>query len=238
MIQRIVKYIMISLLMVFPLISYAQNDNSFLREDFDNLDNWKPLEFPKIKRHSSYKLESDGDERYLKAESDSSASGLIYKKEFNVYEFPNIKWRWKIENVYKKGDAKTKEGDDYPIRIYIIFKYNPKKAGFLERMKYNAAKLIYGEYPPHSGLNYIWANKEYTERIITSSYTGQAKMILLQKGGANAGKWKTESVNIIEDYRSAFGEDPPAISSIAIMNDSDNTGEKAVSYVDYIEVYK
>ncbi|MCK5347452.1 MAG: DUF3047 domain-containing protein, partial [Candidatus Heimdallarchaeota archaeon] len=72
---------------------------------------------------------------------------------------------------YRNGNAKTKEGDDYPIRIYVIFKYDPKRAGFFEKLKYNSAKLVYGEYPPHSALNYIWANKEHKERIITSAYT-------------------------------------------------------------------
>jgi hypothetical protein len=31
---------------------------------------------------------------------------------------------------------------------------------------------------------------------------------------------------------------PPATASIAIMSDSDNTGEQAVSYIDYIKVYR
>ncbi|MEK7842337.1 MAG: DUF3047 domain-containing protein, partial [Deltaproteobacteria bacterium] len=61
---------------------------------------------------------------------------------------------------------------------------------------------------------------------------------LLQQGSVNVGKWETEEVNIIDDYKSAFGEAPPPVATIAIMNDSDNTGEKAISYVDYIEVYK
>jgi hypothetical protein len=36
----------------------------------------------------------------------------------------------------------------------------------------------------------------------------------------------------------AFGEDPPSVANLAIMNDSDNTGESAVSYIDYIEIYR
>ena len=173
----------------------------------------------------------------MKAESKNSASALIFKEEFSVDEFPYVKWRWKVQNLYKNGNAKSKKGDDYPIRIYIIFKYDPKKAGFFDKVKYKTAKTFYGEYPPHSGLNYIWANKEHKERIITSKYTGKSKMILLQKGELNVGKWQTEEVNILKDYQEAFGKKPPDTASIAVMIDSDNTGEKATSYVDYIEVY-
>jgi hypothetical protein len=63
-------------------------------------------------------------------------------------------------------------------------------------------------------------------------------MVLVQKGDANCGKWLTHDMNILEDYGKAFGGEPPPVASIAIMNDSDNTGEKSVSYLDYIEIYR
>ena len=105
-----------------------------------------------------------------------------------------------------------------------------------ERAQYGAAKLLYGEYPPHSSLSYIWANKKYPERILQSPYTAKAQMILLQKGGERAGLWIEEKVNALEDYRKAFGTDPPGEASLAIMSDADNTGEKATAYVAYISV--
>ena len=217
---------------------HSEEGKSLFQEDFNDLNSWKPLYFPKIENHTSYTIESNGSESYLKAESNASASAVLSKKEFNIYQYSRMRWRWKVENVYRKGDAKTKSGDDYSLRIYIVFKYDPEKAGFLERFRYNAAKLIYGEYPPHSSLIYIWANREHGETIITNAYTEKSKMVLLQKGDANVGKWLIHDVNVLEDYEDAFGEKPPPIASIAIMNDSDNTGEKSISYLDYIEVYR
>ena len=52
------------------------------------------------------------------------------------------------------------------------------------------------------------------------------------------GTWQDEQVDIVKDYREAFRSDPPAKARIAVMNDSDNTGESAVSWVEYIEVFK
>ena len=66
----------------------------------------------------------------------------------------------------------------------------------------------------------------------------KSKMIPLQMGSENLGRWQAQDVNIIEDYKMAFGADPPPIASIGIMNDSDNTGGNAVSYVDYVEIYR
>jgi len=214
----------------------ADGRDAFFREEFNSLDNWKPYFFPKIQKHSTYTIERNGQRHILKAESSNSASAIVYKDSFNVYEHPRVKWRWKVDNVYKKGDARTKEGDDYPIRVYIMFGYDPEKAGAFERMKYSLARSIYGEYPPHSSLSYVWANKEDRGNFLSSPYTDRAKMVILQQGATNIGTWQNEEVNIIADYLQAFGVKPPARASIAIMNDSDNTGESSVSYMEYIEV--
>jgi hypothetical protein len=50
--------------------------------------------------------------------------------------------------------------------------------------------------------------------------------------------WRDEEINIVEDYEKAFGTRPPLRARIAVMNDSDNTGERAVSYLEFIEVYR
>jgi len=207
-----------------------------LREDFNTLVDWKPLTFPKIPRHSVYAIHKDGANGILVASADRSASGIVHVRTFSVYKTPVIRWRWKVSNVYLNGDEKRKSGDDYAIRVYVVFQYDPDKAGVLEKAQYSAARLIYGEYPPQSSLNYIWANREYPQRILPNPYTARAQMVLLQKGPARAGQWVEEKVNALEDYRRAFGKDPPDKAALAIMSDADDTGEKATGYVDYIEV--
>jgi len=43
-------------------------------------------------------------------------------------------------------------------------------------------------------------------------------------------RWVTEERNLYEDYKNAFGEEPPMVSGVAIMTDTDNTGESATAY--------
>jgi hypothetical protein len=218
--MKVHKIIMLLILIAcsIHLQSFAQEREVFIREDFSSMDDWKPLHFPKIKEHTKYSIENSEDKSFLKAESSASASGIIFKKT--------------------KGNANKKSGDDYPIRIYIIYEYDPDTSSFGKKIKYGLARKIYGEYPPDSSLNYIWANRRHQKNIITNTYAKEAQMIVLQAGKENAGTWQEQEVNMLEDYRKAFRKNPPATASIAIMNDSDNTGERAVSYVDYIEVFK
>jgi len=42
--------------------------------------------------------------------------------------------------------------------------------------------------------------------------------------------WVSHERNLYEDFKKAFGYDPPLISGIAIMTDTDNTGESAIAY--------
>jgi hypothetical protein len=238
MIPRIFKFIAL-LLLVQGSIAQAQDEPDLLvREDFDNLDAWEELIFPKIEKHTEYAIEKQGTNSVLATSANASASGLQYRKSFKVADYPQLKWRWKVDNVYKKGNAKKKKGDDYPIRVYVTFKYDPKKASFGLRTKYGLAKRFFGEYPPHSSLNYIWANKDHKKEYIVSPYTDRSIMVALRAGDKDVGKWVTETVNIVEDYKKAFGEAPPKEASLAIMSDSDNTGEKAKAYIDFIQIGK
>ncbi|MFP4314622.1 MAG: DUF3047 domain-containing protein [Desulfovibrionales bacterium] len=206
------------------------------REEFEDLDAWEPFTFPKIERHTRYTALELGSLAVLEARSQGSASAIVHEQEYDIQNYPRLRWRWRVESVYTRGDAATKAGDDYPLRIYVLFPFDPGEAGFFTNLKYSAAKALYGRFPPHSTLNYIWANRTHETRILTNPYTEMAKMIPLQAGSANVGEWMVESVNVLEDYREAFGEDPPKRARLAIMNDSDNTGESSLSYIDWIEI--
>ena len=193
-------------------------------------DGWEPLTFKKIKSHTRYTLVDDGGIRAIKAVSESSSSGLIRKISIDPREYPIITWQWKITKILEKGDVTKKEGDDYPARIYVTFEYVPTKLGFLEKTKSEAARLLYGEYPPHGTINYIWDSKAAEGTIVPNPYTDRAMMIVVRSGEKMLNTWVQEEQNLYEDYKKAFGEEPSRISGVAIMTDTDNTLESAVTF--------
>ncbi len=205
-------------------------------EDFDSLDRWEPLTFRKIDAHTEYDLVTEDGKKVLRARADASASGIIFTERFKVAESPFVEWSWKISNTVEGGNAAEKDGDDYAIRIYIIFPYDPSRVSFLDKVKYETVRRLYGEYPPLSSLNYIWANRPHEEEYLPNPFTDQAMMIPVDTGSGYAGQWRTHIVDIREDYRKAFGEEVPDEASLAIMSDTDNTGTSATAYLDYIRV--
>ncbi len=191
---------------------------------------WKPLTFKKIEKHTTYTLVKDEGTTVVRAVANASASGLIREIRIDPREYPIVHWRWKVDNLIQKGDVHRKEGDDYPARIYIAFEYDASKLGFFERVKFETAKLFYGEYPPLGAINYIWESRAPKGTIVPNPFTDRVMMIVVESGPEKLNQWVTEERNVYEDYKQAFGEEPPMISGVAIMTDTDNTGESATAY--------
>lgn len=219
------------------LVSYAQSNHILKVGAFSEYsaedkipEQWQPMTFKNIEKHTTYELVEKNKQTVIKAVSEASASGLIREISIDPEKYPWIAWSWKVENIFEKGDVTRKEGDDYPARIYILFAYDPDRLSFFERLKYRATRLIYGQYPPHAAINYIWASSAPKHTFAPNPYTDRAKMIVVESGEEKTGMWRKEKRNVYNDYQKAFGEQPPMISGIAIMTDSDDTGESAVAY--------
>lgn len=177
------------------------------------LDGWEAKSFAGETRYRL--IEMDG-QTVVEATSDASASGLVYTTEFDPNEFPVISWRWKVDGILSKGDGRTKAGDDYPARVYIVFPH--------------------WFFPKTRSLNYIWANRLPKDSIQPNAFTSNAMMIAVESGPNRVGQWVTVERNIVEDFRRAFGEDPPRVGAIAIMTDTDNTQESVRAWYGDIEV--
>ena len=232
-----VFFLILTILLAVPFSVYPQADVVLEVGKFSAAapgtefpENWKPLTFPKIKRHTVYTLIREGEVVVVKAVSEASSSGMTREIAIDPKEFPIVQWQWKIDNLLKKSDVTRKDGDDYPARLYITFAYDSGRVGWLEKAKYEAARLLYGQYPPLGALNYIWDSKASKGAIVPNPYTDRARMIVVESGAADLNRWITEERNVYEDYKAAFGKEPSLISGVAIMTDTDNTDESATAF--------
>ena len=194
-------------------------------------DGWEPLQFPGVSRLTDYTLVRKGDGWVVRARSDASASGLLYPIEVDPREYPILRWSWKVESVLEKGDFSSRDGDDSPARIYVAFEYEPAKRSLLDRLRFGAARLLYGEIPG-SALNYVWGSREPRNKVYAGSspFTDFSRLLVCRSEADPLDTWIEEERNLYEDYRLAFGAEPPAIIGIGIMSDTDNTGERATAY--------
>jgi len=224
-------------LLAGPGLACAQAPDLFAAGNFSSAraggnlpDGWQPLTFSHVERHTGYSLVEDDGKVVVKAVSQQSASGLTRVISLDPKKYPVIQWRWKVKNILKQGDVSRKDGDDYPARVYITFAFDPDKASYLERIKYQAIQLIKGRDIPYRALSYIWGSNSRAGAMVANAYTDQAVMFVVEGGDEKLQQWVTERRNVYADYKKAFGEEPTMISGVAIMTDTDNTRESAVAW--------
>jgi hypothetical protein len=198
---------------------------------------WKPLTFARIERHTRYDLVKEDGTVVLRARSEAAASGLTREIRVDPREYPVVRWRWKVGNLLEKSDIASKSGDDYPARLYIAFEYDPDKVSFARRAQYFIGRALYGDIPI-AALNYVWDGKAPAGTIADNAYTDFAKMVVVRSGAVHVGAWVEEERNVYEDYRKAFGEEPPMIKGIAVMTDTDDTGESATAWYGDIVLHR
>lgn len=190
---------------------------------------WSELKLPR-RAATTYELVNDENSPAIKAVSVNSASGLVYKVDIDPNEFPIIEWSWKIEQAVENGNYLSKKGDDYAARIYITFDYDRTKLKLIDRIKYETYRT-FSRFPiPLRAINYIWANKAEVGTIASNAYTNWVFMKVAESGNEKTNIWQVQTHNIVDDYQAAFGEQPPRISGIAIMSDTDNTKGSATAF--------
>jgi len=150
-------------------------------------------------------------QQVLRASTQGQASGLFREINIDLTKTPYLNWSWQVQNLFTGNDEHSKEGDDYPARIYVVV------SGGIFFWKTKA-------------INYVWSSNQPVGSEWPNAYTGNAKMLAVRSGEKQLGQWITERRNVREDLKKSFGEDVKKIDAIAVMVDGDNTGQSATAY--------
>lgn len=205
---------MLRLLMVIVATTLAA-DARIVVGDFSSgsLAGWERKSF---EGETRYELVSGQGRRALRADSHDAASGMYREIRVDLHETPYLHWSWKVEETLGGIDERSRRGDDYPARVYIVF-----SGGFF--------------FWRTRALNYVWSSNQPRGASWPNAYTDNARMIAVRSGPDETGRWVSERRNVRADYRRMFGEDVRFADAVAIMTDTDNTGKAATAY--YGDIY-
>lgn len=197
------------LIVSLPLLSWAASERANVALFSQNdLGGWQSKEFAGETR---YALESNEGKMVLRADSKTSASGLYREIKIDLAKTPILNWTWKVDNILAGNDERTRAGDDYPARIYVVF------SGGLAFWRTRA-------------INYVWSNEQPVGSNWPNAFTANARMIAVESGSSRVGQWISERRDVRADYQLLFGEKPDQVDAVAIMTDTDNTGATATAW--------
>lgn len=189
-----------------------------------------PYVFENQPKHTQYSLVEDEGRVALRAEARASASGLIREIRVDPKTHPILAWRWKVMNLIGKSDLATKEGDDFPVRLYVTFELDLDTLPARERLRLHMGRLLYGPKLPLAALCYVWDTKVPVGTMVPSAYTDRVRMVVVESGPARLGRWVDYQRDVFADYRKAFAAEPAAVNGIVFSSDTDNTGESTIAY--------
>ena len=109
---------------------------------------------------------------------------------------------------------------------------------FVERSKIRLARAVAGADVPTAALCYVWDNTHPVGHTQWSPYTNRVRIMVLQTGGANINKWMKESRDVAADFKAAFGFDAPAVTGVAVGNDTDNTDDNVTTWFGDVKFIK
>jgi len=203
-----------SILLGMALLAQAADETVVIgRFSAGDLTDWQPKAF---QGETRYAFDDQSGRRALFAQSQGTASGLYREIRVDLNRTPWLNWSWRVDRVLKGVDERTQSGDDYPARVYVVVSGG---AAF-----WKTRSLIY-----------VWSSHQPVGATWNNAFTGNARVMALRSGIQDAGRWVSEKRNIRTDFRQLFGEDLDAIDAVALMTDTDNSGQTATAWYGDLE---
>ena len=166
-----------------------------------------------------YSIEKEWGNQFLHyAHTDARHLNLPLAKrvDLNIYENPILSWKWRVNKIPEGGNEDSKNMNDAAASIYVVFDMG--RVALVKRV-------------PKS-IRYTWSST-LDEGTELSKFFGNQKIVVMQSGEENLGKWITEERNIVVDYKRLFGDDPPKKPlAILIMSDADDSNSLAIADYD------
>jgi Protein of unknown function (DUF3047) len=191
---------------------------------------WHVEAAARFRKPSSYRLVDNGGMTVVEGTADRSASGLVEFVDIDPNERPILTWRWKITQPIEGADTTQRRGDDAPARVMLSFAGDMQSLSFSDRLWSNQVKLISGITVPYATLEYVWGAGAPKGTVVINSYTARIRTMLVENSPQPLNEWITETRDVVEDFRRAFGEEPGHITAVALYTDGDATGARSQGY--------
>ncbi|CRK74207.1 DUF3047 domain-containing protein [Nereida ignava] len=148
--------------------------------------------------------------------SDGAVSIAWRKLPRSFWEAERASWNWSVSQSVPATDLSVKGGDDRNISIYFLFAPDDQA----EKLAGAGIRSLLGNDDLRV-IQYAWGGNHSRGALLQSPYQpGQGVTVALRPAGTGT---HSESVNLSNDFRKAFGGTSGKLLGIAVSSDSDDT---------------
>ncbi len=144
----------------------------------------------------------------LHLKSRSSSFGLEREVDIDPAEYPVLTWQWKVTELPRGGDFRRARTDDQAAQVLVAF-------------------------DDRRVLTYLWDSTAPKDTMQSASSIPLVHIfaVVCRSGAADIDRWLSETRNIAEDYRRAYGPRAvPRVKGIRLQINTQHTGTSAQSY--------
>lgn len=199
---------------------------------------WEPWILHPSKTLTTYRLERRGSGLAMRADADSSASGLLTMMRADPTRRPFLEWRWRVDELISGADNTDRHAEDAPVRIVLAFDGDKSSLPMKDRLFFEQMRLFSGRDLPYATLMYIWENNKPVGTVIRNPNTDRVRKIVVASGASELQRWCSFRRNIVEDYKMAYGMAPGKLVAVAILTDTDNTKQSATAWYGDIKLLR
>ena len=145
----------------------------------------------------------------------NGASGYIMHKAIDLQKTPWLHMRWRVDESAPNLQEKTKAGDDFALRFYLVTQNG---------IRYRTLNLVYAQ---NAAANDSWQSPY-------SNFLSDVRLFVMASAqDSNKEKWQSSSLNVGEIWRQQFGRDD-TIKLVGLMTDGDNTNIRMKARYDLV----
>ncbi|MBI3249379.1 MAG: DUF3047 domain-containing protein [Deltaproteobacteria bacterium] len=156
-----------------------------------------------------YRVAEENGNRFLHAHAEKQSVQIGMMRAFPPTQYPILQWRWRVKALPVGADERVGQTNDSAAGVYVVFD---------------------NTITPRV-IKYVWSAVLPQGIQIDSPSYWRAKVVVLESGAPTTGDWTQETVNVYEDYKKLFGDEPGEVEGVALLTDSDTTG--SVAEADY-----
>jgi hypothetical protein len=214
---------------VFALAGCVATPNEQAATRDNSAGSWQPFEFP-FKRATQYVSITLDGQPVIQADADNSVS--LYRRMVRVdpHDLGHLAFSWMVPQLIPQADLSVQEREDAPVRLVLAFDGDFSKLPVKDRLLFDLVEGVIGEPPPYATLMYVWDNHAPVGSVIVAARTSRIRKIVVDSGPAQTSVWRFHDRDIASDFRKAYGEEPGALTSVALMTDGDNTRTKVRAF--------
>lgn len=171
---------------------------------------------------------SPGGARVLRASTQASYGALTFDvPKITLGPDSTLAWRWQLLRALPQADLRTKQGDDAPLKLCLLFDMPLDRLSWGDRTLMRLARSASGEALPSATLCYAWDHRLPEDTLLPNAYTNRVRTLVLQSGDGALGQWFSHKRSVREDFLRAFGTETkelPPLQAVVVGADTDNTG--------------